>query len=210
MDRGTKNKFGLSNISGTVKDTGLVSAAQAGDLEAFEKLVRRHQTKIFNLALRMTGRYEDAGDVTQEVFISAFRHLRTFRGKSKFSTWLTSIAVNLSRNRLAQINRRAAQETVSLDDPLQTEDGAVPREVVSNEPSAQERLESKNAQQAVQDCINRLPTKFREVLVLRDLQELAYDEISDLLKLQEGTVKSRLFRARVAVKLCLKRVIGEL
>lgn len=210
MQRGTKHDLRLSNILGSDEERGLVAAAKANDLKAFEQLVRRHETKIFNLALRMTGRYEDACDVTQEVFVSAFTHLASFRGDSKFSTWLTSIAVNLSRNRLAQLKRRGSKEAVSLDNPVDSDDGAVPREAVSEDPSAHELLESKDAQQAVQDCINSLPPEFREVVVLRDLQDFSYDEIASMLKLREGTVKSRLFRARDALKHCLKRVIGDL
>jgi RNA polymerase sigma-70 factor, ECF subfamily len=210
MNRGTNHDLGLSNILETDEETELVSAAKGGDFAAFEQLVRRHQTKIFNLALRMTGNYEDACDVTQEVFVAAFTQLATFRGKSKFSTWLTAIAVNRARNRLAQVRRREVREAVSLDDPVETDNGQLPREVASNEPSPHERLESKDAQQAVQDCISILPGEFREVLVLRDLQEFAYDEIAGMLKLREGTVKSRLFRAREALKQCLQRVMGEL
>jgi RNA polymerase sigma-70 factor (ECF subfamily) len=210
MNRGTNLDLALSNTLGLDEELGLVSAAKRGDLAAFEQLVRRHQSRIFNLVHRITGGYEDACDVTQEVFVAAFTQLATFRGKSKFSTWLTAIAVNRARNRLAQIRRQEVKEAVSLDDPVETANGSLSREIASNEPSPQERLESKDAQRAVQDCINRLPAEFREVVVLRDLQDFAYDEIATVLKLREGTVKSRLSRAREAVKQCLQRVMGEL
>ena len=117
MNRGTNRDLGLSNTLGTDEEAELVSAARGGDLAAFEQLVRRHQTRVFNLAFRVIGIYEDACDVTQEVFVAAFTQLAAFRGKSQFSTWLTAIAVNRARNRLAQARRRKVMEPVSLDDP---------------------------------------------------------------------------------------------
>jgi RNA polymerase sigma-70 factor (ECF subfamily) len=210
MNRGTNRDLGLSNTLGTDEEAELVSAAKGGDLAAFEQLVRRHQTRVFNLAFRVIGTYEDACDVTQEVFVAAFTQLAAFRGKSQFSTWLTAIAVNRARNRLAQARRRKVKEPVSLDDPVETDNGPLSREFASNHPSPQERLESQDAQQAVQDCINRLPAEFREVVVLRDLQDFAYDEIATVLNLRQGTVKSRLSRAREALRQCLQGVRGEL
>jgi RNA polymerase sigma-70 factor (ECF subfamily) len=210
MKDGTRSGFGLSNKPERDMDASLVSAAAGGDLDAFELLVRRHQSRIYNFVLRMTDSPEDAAEVTQDVFVAAFRRLKTFRGKSKFSTWLGAIAVNLSRNRLVKNRRRRANETPSLDAPVVTADGEFCRETVSDEPSALERLELQAMRRVVRDCIARLPIEFREVVVLRELQEMAYDEIADMLSLRAGTVKSRLSRAREAVKQCLQRAMGKL
>jgi len=102
------------------------------------------------------------------------------------------------------------REKFSIDNPILTNDGQIKVEPASSEPSALEKLEKRDVQQKVQECINSLDDEFREVLILRDIQGFSYGEISDLLKAPEGTVKSRLFRAREAIKDCLKNVIGDL
>jgi len=210
MKNGTKSGFALSYKPGSDADTALVAAAGNGEVEAFEVLVRRHQRRIYNFVLRMTGSAEEAAEVSQDVFVTAFRRLQTFRGKARFSTWLGAIAVNLSRNRLAQMRRRNTREAISLDEPRQTDDGELLRETASGEPSALERLESRAMRRAVRRCIARLPVEFREVMVLRELQELSYAEIADMLSLRSGTVKSRLARAREAIRQCLKPVMEKL
>lgn len=189
-------------------DAAHVAAARTGDLAAFETLVVKHQKRMLNIAFRITGNHEDACEVTQDAFVAAYRNLGSFRGGAQFSTWLTTIVINLGRNRLKQMKSRHRREAYSLDAPLQTAEGEMAIDPPSREPSTLDRLEQKDRQNAVQDCIARLEPDFREVLVLRDLQEFSYDEIGDMLKVREGTVKSRLFRAREAVKECLKKVLG--
>jgi RNA polymerase sigma-70 factor (ECF subfamily) len=191
-------------------DAAQVAEVRKGDLSAFETLVARHQKRMLNIAFRITGDYDDACEVTQDAFVSAYRNLGSFRGGAKFSTWLTTIVINLSRNRLKQVKGRRGHEAYSLDAPLQTPEGEMTIDPPSREPSTLDRLEQKDRQKGVQDCIAKLDPEFREVLVLRDLQEFSYDEIGNMLKVREGTVKSRLFRARESVKECLKKVWGEL
>lgn len=191
-------------------DAGLVSFIQKGDLEAFELLVRKHQKRMLNIALRLVDDYEEACEVVQDAFISAHKNIKDFRGDSKFTTWLTAITVNLSKNRLRQVKSRRGHEAFSIDDPVQTEEGQIVVDPPSNEPSVLERLEKRDIQKRVRDCIKALEPDFREVLVLRDMQDFSYDEIAGMLKMREGTVKSRLFRAREMVKDCLKRVMGAL
>ena len=191
-------------------DAGLVARSRQGDLDAFEQLVLRYQKRMLNIAYRLIGDYDEACEVVQDAFVSAHRNVKTFRGDSKFTTWLTAITVNLSKNRLKQLKSRQGHEAYSLDDPLETNDGEMIIAPPSKAPSVLDRLEKCDVQSRVQDCIKVLDPDFREVLVLRDLQDLSYEEIGNLLKLQGGTVKSRLFRAREMVKDCLKRVMGEL
>jgi RNA polymerase sigma-70 factor (ECF subfamily) len=191
-------------------DAGLVAACRGGDLDAFEALVRKHEKRMFNIAYRVTGSREDAAEVVQDAFVSAYRNIGSFRGSARFSTWLTAITVNLSRNRLKSVKARRAHEPVSLDDPIETDDGVMAADPPSNDPSVLDRLEKRDLQKSVQDCIAALDTEFREVLVLRDMQDFSYEEIGAALKVREGTVKSRLFRAREAVKECLKKVMGTL
>ncbi len=198
-------------VPGTVDaDTALVAAAQDGDLAAFEALVGRHQKRMLNIAFRIIGEYDDACEVTQDAFLSAYRNLQGFRGEAKFCTWLTSITVNLSRNRLKQMKARKARVPYSLDAPIRTDDGEVMPDPPSGEPSVLDRLERQDLRKKVQDCIKALEPDFREALVLRDLQELSYEEIGSIVRAAAGTVKSRIFRARESVKECLKKAMGNL
>jgi RNA polymerase sigma-70 factor (ECF subfamily) len=198
------------NAAATDSDAAAVALSQKGDLGAFESLVNRHQKKMLNIAFRLTGDYDDACEVVQDAFISAHKNIKTFRGDSKFRTWLTTITLNLAKNRLKQMKSRASHAAFSLDDPVRTEDGEMARDVQSKELSALDRMVKRDLRTQVQECIKKLDHVFREVLVLRDMQEFSYEEIGSMLKMREGTVKSRLFRARDMVKDCLKSVMGEL
>ena len=188
----------------------LVVAAQTGDLDAFETLVARHQKRMLNIAVRITNDQDEAVEVVQDTFVAAYKNLKGFRRQSRFSTWLTAITVNLSRNRLRQIRVRHARVPVSLDAPIRAGDGELLPDPPSRDPSVLDRMEQQDVAKKVQDCIGALEPAFREVIVLRDLQDLAYEEIATALRLAVGTVKSRLFRARESVKECLKRELGRL
>ncbi len=189
------------------EDTELVAATKGGDLAAFEQLVKKHQQRLLNVALRITGGYEDACEVVQDAFLAAFRGLDGFRGEAKLTTWLTSITVNLSRNRLEQVQSKRKIESFSLNDPLPGSAGELFVDPPDPGPSALDLLEEEAVRQQLERCIGTLPPEFREVLVLRDMEEFAYDDIGKMLKIQSGTVKSRLWRARGAVRDCLKRVL---
>jgi RNA polymerase sigma-70 factor, ECF subfamily len=216
MPFGTKPTASLSysskgsSASGSDDDAALVLSAQTGDLRAFEQLVIRRQKKMLNIAYRLIGDYDDACEVVQDAFVSAYRNIKLFRGEAKFTTWLTTITLNLSKNRLKQVRSRQGHEAYSLNDPIRTDDGTMAMDPPSNEPSVLDRMVARDIRTRVQDCIKALDADFREVLVLRDMQEFSYEEIGDMLKVRAGTVKSRLFRAREMVKDCLKRFMGEL
>jgi RNA polymerase sigma-70 factor (ECF subfamily) len=194
----------------TDEDYEFVSLCKKGNVDAFGVLVKKHQKRMFNIAYRMIGNYEEACDIVQDAFVSAYRSIKSFKGTAKFSTWLYTIVMNLSKNRLKQLKTQRHREKFSINDPIPTNDGQTRGELASSEPSALENLEKSDVQQKVQECINSLDEEFREVLILRDIQGLSYGEISDLLEVPEGTVKSRLFRAREAIKDCLKEAIGDL
>lgn len=203
---GTISSRELSNQSGVPDDdAALVCAAQKGDLDAFERLVTRHQKRMLNVSFRMLNDFDEACEVVQDGFLSAYKHIRTFRGEAKFTTWLTTIMLNLSKNRLTQMRSRTSRNAFSLDDPIETDHGTMAAEFSSGAPTALDRLETRDVQRGVQDCIKALEQDFREVLVLRDMQDFSYEEIGGMLRLREGTVKSRLFRAREMVKDCLKK-----
>jgi len=191
-------------------DLALVNASRSGDLAAFENLVRRHQRMLLNVAFRITGVYEDACDIVQDSFVAAWQKLGDFRGEAKFSTWLTAIVVNQARNRCRQVRQRLRHEAYSLQAPLPGGDRDQLPDPTSAAPSALEQLEETELRSFLQSCIAALTPEFREVLVLRDMQELSYDDVAAALQLREGTVKSRLFRARDAVKECLKKSAGKI
>jgi RNA polymerase sigma-70 factor (ECF subfamily) len=192
----------------TVDDAALAQACRNGDLSAFEALVKRHQRMLINVAFRMTGVYEDACDIVQDAFIAAWRSISDYRGEAKFSTWLTAIVINLSRNRLQQMQQRNRREAYSLNAPFPGGEGTSVPDPPSGAQSVLEHLEEAELRRSLQHCIDRLTPEFREVLVLRDMQEMSYEEVAGALKLREGTVKSRLFRAREAVRECLKKAVG--
>jgi RNA polymerase sigma-70 factor (ECF subfamily) len=194
----------------TDEDGALVASWRHGDLSSFETLVKKYQKRMLNIAFRITADYEDACEVVQDAFVAAHRGIESFRGASRFSTWLTSITVNLSRNRLQQAQSKIRKDAFSLDASRKNEDCGPLRELPSTEPSALDRVERLDLHEKLQGCIKALADEFREVIVLRDLQDFSYDEMCAILEVRQGTVKSRLFRAREMVKDCLKRVVGEL
>ena len=190
-------------------DRAIVAECQMGDVQAFGILVEKYQKKMLNTAYRMIGDYQEACEVTQEAFLSAYRAIKKFRGEAAFSTWMTGIVLNQARNRMKQMKNRSRHETVSLDEPVMTPEGLISREAAAEDCSAAEQVEKKETARMVQDCINALDPEFREVVVLREIQGYSYEEIRDILNLPDGTVKSRLFRAREVLKETLKKRMGR-
>ncbi len=185
--------------SGTVDVRLLVRQAQAGDVKAFEELVVLYQDKVYNLSYYLAGNYADAQDLAQEVFVKAYTSLGSFRQDADLGTWLHRITVNLWLN----IRRRQKNSQVfSLDDPVQTGEGEITRTVAAVDPAGDpvEALEGKELQEKVQKALLSLPEEFRTVLVLREIEDYSYDDIAEVLQCSLGTVKSRLNRARQALK----------
>lgn len=176
----------------------LVRAAAKGNTLAFEELVRLHEKKVYALALRMCGNSEDAADVAQEAFLSAWRGLPSFRGEAGFSTWLYRLTSNAAIDQLRKGKRQ--REEASLDD------GDLPLDVPDRQPGPQEAVESAELQRAVADGLRELSEDHRQILLLREYQGLSYDEIAQALEVDLGTVKSRISRARRALrKILLER-----
>ena len=168
----------------------LVRAAAKGRTEAFEELVRLHEKKVYALTLRMCGNPEDARDAAQEAFLSAWRGLPSFRGEAGFSTWLYRLASNAAIDQLRR-NRRQREEA-SLD--------AGEMDTPDQSPGPQEAAEGSELQRAVADGLASLSEDHRRILLLREYQELSYDEIAQTLDMDLGTVKSRISRARRALR----------
>ena len=192
------------------EDAKIVSLSKKGDTDAFEVLVNKYQKKMLNIAYRMIGNYDDACEIVQDAFVSAFKNLKHFREEAKFSTWLYTIVVNLSKNRLKHLAVKGNREELTLDSSISQDDRQIKKDPVSGEPSVLEKIEKEETRKVVQGCINTLDHEFREVIVLRDIQGFSYEELSAMLNMKEGTVKSRLFRAREALKNCLKKALGDL
>jgi RNA polymerase sigma-70 factor (ECF subfamily) len=170
----------------------LVQQAKAGDRNAFAALVSAYETKIYNLALRYLGNREDAMDASQEVFLRVFRFLPGFQEESGFSTWIYRIGVNVCKDMLAKQSRRNEQslEVEDEDDKQRT------MELADHRYTPEQIVENAELRSVLSEAIAALPDQQREVIVLRDIQGLSYDEIANVLSLEPGTVKSRLSRAR--------------
>lgn len=182
----------------------LLRLAQRGDLDAFNSVVLAHQTRAYNVALRVLGDGEAAADATQEAFISAYRNLRSYRGGS-FRAWLLRIVTNACYD---ELRRRKRRPTTSLEDLApETEDGEPEVEAwLATRADGPERLsERAELVGAIQDCLDRLPDEFRIVAVLADVQGCGYDEVAQAIGKPLGTVKSRLARARARLRDCLQR-----
>ncbi|HEV8339154.1 MAG TPA: sigma-70 family RNA polymerase sigma factor [bacterium] len=172
------------------QEAALIARSQGGDLQAFDRLVAAHEDRIYHAAYRITGNADDARDAAQEAFLKAFRALPRYRHESAFSTWLHRIAVNAS---LDLVRRRPHVP------PLPLEDVALPASVGNPEPEA----ERSDLQRRVHQALGRLPHDHRVIIVLRDLQGLAYEEVAEVLRIPIGTVRSRLSRAREALRVLL-------
>lgn len=193
----------MTDNSGIDKTGELVRSFRAGDTQAFNKLVLIYQTKIYNLALNYVKNPEEAKDLTQDIFVNVYRAMPTLREESKFSAWLYRIAVNKCRNRYNRLNRRGFFRNQSLDD----ENTGIQ---LRGEKEPELTLEKEDIVNQVRTGINSLKKTERDILILRDLQDLSYEEISTILEMPLGTVKSKLNRARAALKEQLKSIYTEL
>ena len=182
------------------KQQKLIRRLQARDTQAFEQLIEDHQSRIYNLIFRMLGNHEEAEDLLQEVFITVFKKIDGFRGESSLSTWIYRIATNHCINRKKYLTRRKHYSKSSYGDLSEREQSESGGGLTENLPRPDEMAEGKQMEQAIQQAISTLDDEYRVVLILRDVQNLSYDEIEQILDVPAGTVKSRLHRARMALK----------
>ena len=180
----------------------LVRRAKRGDVQAFEELVRRYDRNVFRIAQHITQNREDAEDVVQEAFLKAYRNLAKFQEQSKFYTWLVRIAVNEA---LMKLRRKKPGRTVSLDEEIKTEDDSLPREVADWSPNPEQMYNHAELRDILTRTIQGLPSGFRTVFVLRDVEGLSTEETAEALELSIPAVKSRLLRARLQLRERLNR-----
>lgn len=179
-------------------DRKLVRGLRRRDEEAFSEMVRKYQHRVFNTVYRILGDRAESEELAQEVFIAVFKHVDSFRGDSKFSTWLFRIATNRAKNRIKYLSRRDHDQHQDLDD---TPESNIEKNPVGGDTDRPDRRAmGRELESVVQDGLEDLNEKHRTVVVLRDVENLSYEEIADVLEIAVGTVKSRLYRARSQLK----------
>ncbi len=185
-------------MSKSSPEAQLIARTLAGDDDAFAELVEPFESKVYNLALRMCGNREDAFDLAQESFLKAYRSLAKFKGEASFSTWLYRIVSNTCLDQLRRARRAGAR--VSLDDPIETEGGALHREVADTTFEPEQLALRSEAGAQIKAAVAELPPDHRMAILLREFQELSYEEIAQTMGCSMGTVKSRISRARTALR----------
>lgn len=183
-------------------EKSLLERAKTGDVKAFEMLVEAYQRKIYNIALRMIGNSDDAYDLAQEVLIRIYKSIGSFKEQSSFSTWVYRITTNVC---LDEIRKRKNKWTVSLDEDIRLDDSEIKREIESDDPKPDEMTEKAELKKTITEAINKLNEEHRIVIVLRDIHGFSYEDIAKIVKCPEGTVKSRINRARQALKSILEK-----
>jgi len=191
-------------------DRHLIERLRSRDERAFLELLTLYQVRVYKLVYRMLGRADEAEDMAQEVFVQVFKAVGTFRGDSKLSTWIYRIAVNLCKNRTKYLARRRTEAEDSSESGPDRSDHATARGVTSADVARPDHLvEGYQMERLVESALNEMEPDFREILVLRDIEDLSYEELSVITGLPDGTVKSRLHRARAMLKVAVERKLGE-
>jgi RNA polymerase sigma-70 factor (ECF subfamily) len=187
-----------------------VERLQRHDERAFNELVEAYSPRVYRLVARMLGRREDAEDMAQEVFVQVFKGISQFRGDSKLGTWIYRVAINLCKNRSKYLSRRHddkqdAFDAVADHQPLHQAKGVTSGQI--NRPD--QMVEGMQIEAIMRRCIAELDADFREALILRDVENLSYEEIIEITGVAEGTVKSRIHRARALLKQRVSEALGE-
>jgi len=181
-------------------DLDLVARHRYGDEEAFTEIYQRYATMVYNLSLRLSGSPDEASDLTQEIFLRIFRHLAKFRGRSSLKTWIYRVALNHCRSRLGR--KRPAPQ------PLTGPEGEIVRDIPDPRRSPEDRAVAESESRLVAEALARLPRRFAEAVTLRDIEDLSYQEIAEVLQVRIGTVRSRIARGRERLRQVLES--GEL
>ncbi|PKO15182.1 RNA polymerase subunit sigma-24 [candidate division BRC1 bacterium HGW-BRC1-1] len=174
----------------------LIEQCKEGDRFAFDELISLHQERVLNTAFRLMGNYDEALDLTQEVFLNCFRKISSFKGDSALSTWLYRITVNTAKNRWKYQQSRGMNRTSSLDAPLDSDDEERVRQFPDSQPTPRKMAADRESMVVLGRQLDGLSEEYREVLVLRYIDEQSYEDIADHLGISLGTVKSRIHRAR--------------
>ena len=180
-----------------LKERDLIRRAKQGDMLAFEELILNHEKIVYNVALRMMNHSEDARDISQEVFLKAYRNLANFDERSAFSTWLYRITHNTC---IDEMRKRKGKQNYSLEEELENEDGSMQRQIADEGDTPEESLLREEQKSEILQALDTLSEEHKAAIILRDVKGLSYEEISEILELSLGTVKSRISRARNQLK----------
>ena len=191
-----------STVTPAFDESALVVRAKAGDVDAFSELVRHYDRRVFRMAKQITQNDDDAEDVLQETFLKAYTHLDNFQGNSKFYTWLVRIAVNEA---LMKLRKRRSDRTVPLDEPIDTGEDEMVREVAVWDENPEESYSREELGDILDQAIQSLKPAYRTVFILRDIEEMSIEETAEALGLSISAVKSRLLRARLQLREKLTR-----
>jgi RNA polymerase sigma-70 factor (ECF subfamily) len=192
-----------SSTSTAFDETALVTAAKAGDAAAFSELVQHYDRRVFRMAKQITQNDDDAEDVLQETFLKAYTHLDDFQGNSKFYTWVVRIAVNEA---LMKLRKRRSDRTVPLDDPIDTGEDEVVREIAVWDQNPEDTYSREELAKILDEAVPSLKPAYRTVFILRDIEEMSIEETAEALDLSISAVKSRLLRARLQLREKLTRL----
>jgi RNA polymerase sigma-70 factor (ECF subfamily) len=192
------------------EDLGLLAAAQSGDMPAFESLVERHRDRVYSVALRMTRSEADAAEVAQETFLSAYQHLSDFRGEAAFGSWVHRIAANhsLMRLRHSRVVKNAEEEIKGQ--PEFNERGSLAQYPESDwSRRADQKVLDAELRRAIEQASDALPEAYRQVFLLKDMDDLSYEEIAEITGDSVPAIKSRLHRARLALRDAIDKFYNE-
>lgn len=189
-------------INGNIPEKELIRSAAGGDREAFAVLARAAAPAVYSLAYRLTGNKADADDLAQEALVNAWRHLGTFENQCSFGSWVYRITVNQWKNRVKYEKRRFFYNHFSLDAARENGNGDDPaaRQIASDDPDPLSAAENRDSGERIQDMLARLDPEDRAMILLREIEDKSYEEIAALLECPLGTVKSRIARAREALR----------
>lgn len=195
------------------EDAKFLERLRAREERAFDQLVKGYERRVFALVVRMLGSAAEAEDVAQEVFVQVFRAIDQFRGESRLSTWIFRIAVNLSKNRALYLQRRHAGQSSDVEDAHELGErvplGQAARGTAAIVARPDQLVEGMQVERIVQKAIAALEDSFRECLLLREVEDMSYEEIAEITGLPAGTVKSRIHRARASVRSFVEEALGE-
>ncbi len=197
----------LLAVVSQLSDSELVARFKSGDQHAFSQIVRRYQDRVFGLCLRWLGERALAEEVAQDVFVALYRSLGRFRGESSLSTWIYRVSVNHCKNKRLYSSRRRRDRHEPIEG--RERDDAPPRELPAGGRGTEAGVEQSQAQRLVHEALEAISEEHRQVIILRDIQDLDYHEIAEILELPRGTVKSRLHRARTELARVLRNRIGK-
>ncbi|HHX18524.1 MAG TPA: sigma-70 family RNA polymerase sigma factor [Clostridium sp.] len=178
-------------------ESQLIKEAKSGNVEAFEELIKQNEKKVFNIAYKMMGNYDDANELAQEAFIKAYKSINKFKGDSLFSTWIYRITTNVC---LDELRKRKNKKVISLNEHIKYNDEEIKPQVKDERPGPEKIFEKKETKNLINQCIESLPADYKTVIILRDIEGFTYEEIAKIINCPEGTVKSRISRARKALR----------